>query len=243
MNTDQTELGTELASQVAAAEVVVFRSRVTDTRRLQQRLGTSSLQVALVDMPMGEEAERERFRRLANTTGRHQLPIVFARGRFIGGEPELLDWLDREERAPNPSPLRNVLGYGGLLPFVGISAWIVFAHLTGHTPPITLLLAYGAVILSFVGALHWGWAIARPDGRKTTVQLAWSVIPALLGWAAFMLSPGHGLLLQAGGFIAARFIDATLYPEPARLAAFLRLRTRLTAVAVACLLFCSFIAG
>lgn len=242
MNSVNPELSTELAALATGAEVVVFRSRVTDTRRLQERLGASPLHFALVDMPMGEAAERERFRQLAGATGRHQLPIVFARGNFIGGEPELLDWLDREKATSPPPALRDILGYGGLLPFIGITAWIAFARLTGHALPLNLLLTYGAVILSFVGALHWGWAIARPSDRASR-QFAWSVVPALLGWAAFMLTPGHGLLLQAGGFITARLVDAGLYPEQTRLAGFLHLRTRLTAVAVACLLLCAFIAG
>ena len=49
------------------------------------------------------------------------------------------------------------LGYGGLLPFValaGIGWWAPGTPLWG-----TALLAYGAVILSFVGALHWGFAM------------------------------------------------------------------------------------
>ena len=47
------------------------------------------------------------------------------------------------------------LGYGGLLPFVFLATAIFIdpdhAPLWGDA-----LTAYGAIILSFVGALHWG---------------------------------------------------------------------------------------
>jgi len=59
---------------------------------------------------------------------------------------------------PTP-PAVAWLGYGGLLPFLALAA-------TGLWAPGTpwwsaALLAYGAVILSFVGALHWGFAMAQ----------------------------------------------------------------------------------
>jgi hypothetical protein len=72
------------------------------------------------------------------------------------------------------------LGYGGLLPFValaGVGWWAPATPLWS-----TALLGYGAVILSFVGALHWGFAMAQGGltEAERTRCFVWSVVPSLL---------------------------------------------------------------
>jgi hypothetical protein len=76
------------------------------------------------------------------------------------------------------------LGYGGLLPFVGLAA---FSWLGPPVLPIDAaasLRAYGAVILSFVGALHWGFAmnLAGLDAPSRDRLYVWSVVPSLLAF-------------------------------------------------------------
>ena len=65
------------------------------------------------------------------------------------------------------------LGYGGLPPFAALAGigWWGRAPLWG-----TALLAYGAVILSFVGALHWGLChgAGRAERPRTHAPLLWS---------------------------------------------------------------------
>ena len=51
-----------------------------------------------------------------------------------------------------------------------------------------MLLGYAAIILSFVGALHWGFAMSAPAANAPRLY-TWSVVPALLGWLA-LLRPG-----------------------------------------------------
>ncbi|APZ42851.1 hypothetical protein [Acidihalobacter ferrooxydans] len=95
MQTSVTELDPDLAALARQADIVVFRSPVTDTRALERRLqATPLLRCVFVDMPMGRAAERDRFHRLSAATGWHHLPMIFVRGAFIGGEPELAAWLD-----------------------------------------------------------------------------------------------------------------------------------------------------
>ena len=80
--------------------------------------------------------------------------------------------------------LAKLIGYGGLIPFVGCSA-LMYAGNTGVS--IIALFAsavYGAVILSFVGAVHWGLAM-RED--RSLHWYIWSVIPALMGWLAIVI--------------------------------------------------------
>lgn len=80
------------------------------------------------------------------------------------------------------------LGAAGLIPFFGLAAmsWIPGApqSLVAHA-----LLGYAAVILSFVGALHWGLAMAvSSTGTHVTARLyVWSVVPALVAWLALLL--------------------------------------------------------
>jgi hypothetical protein len=54
--------------------------------------------------------------------------------------------------------------------------------------------SYGAVILSFVGAQHWGLAMALPglDEAERTHRFVWSVGPCLLAWPALVLPPQMG---------------------------------------------------
>jgi len=140
---------------------------------------------------------------------------------------------------PDPIPRTTFwLGAGGLLPFVVLTSALY--ALPAHTRPQLLfwLSAYSAVILSFVGALHWGIAMVHTQMREAdrTLYMAWSVVPALAGWVSLLLPARTGLLLMAATFavhFAADFQLAQRFTLPAW---YLRLRGGLTAVVVLCLL-------
>lgn len=94
------------------------------------------------------------------------------------------------------------LGYAGLVPFVGSALVGWLAPETDWRDRASLaLVAYGAVILSFVGAVHWGVVLATPK-PSTAWRLMVSVLPALLAWVSLMLEPLIALALQATGFFA-----------------------------------------
>lgn len=130
------------------------------------------------------------------------------------------------------------LGYGGLLPFVvlAIAVYLLPQHgaLLGRS-----LLAYGAVILSFVGALHWGFAMTLQglSARQRPNAYLWSVVPALLAWLALaMESAALASLLLVSGFGANYWRDACLTRLVEMPHWYLPLRLRLTVVACVCLL-------
>ena len=80
--------------------------------------------------------------------------------------------------------LAKIIGFSGLIPFVGC-ATLMYSDNTGAS--IIALFAnaiYGAVILSFVGAVHWGLAM-RED--RSPYWYVWSVTPAVLSWLAIVL--------------------------------------------------------
>ncbi len=128
------------------------------------------------------------------------------------------------------------LGYGGLLPFAGtaLACWLDPSHRSLWTE---LLLGYGAVILSFVGALHWGFAMVHPAtaGRPMNGMYAWSVMPSLLGWLALLVQPAAGATLLIAGFLAHYRQDLRLARVLTLPAWYLPLRLQLTTVACICL--------
>jgi hypothetical protein len=128
-----------------------------------------------------------------------------------------------------------VLGYGGLLPFAALAAalWFLPEH---RLPAQQALIAYAAVILSFVGALHWGFATragfqAAPAWRS----FGWSVVPALCAWIALLLPAPAALAVLIVTYVVHCIIDRRLVAGDALPAWYLPLRLRLTAGAVTAL--------
>lgn len=91
------------------------------------------------------------------------------------------------------------LALAGLIPFTGC-ATMVAAGGPNTDAWLTALIAYGAVILSFLGGTRWGAALASGAPDPTTLIL--SNLPALAAWAALLPldwpSPIRLGLLSAG---------------------------------------------
>lgn len=137
-----------------------------------------------------------------------------------------------ENHVPAPLPRAVAwLGYGGLLPFIGLAA-AVLLELEADLARAALV-AYGAVILSFVGALHWGFAMLLPGltEAERTRLFAWSTVPALLAWPALLASPPLGAMVLVAGFVAHYLQDRRLVRQHALPAWYLPLRLQLSSVA------------
>lgn len=91
------------------------------------------------------------------------------------------------------------LGYGGLIPFVGLSLAAVVGLEPAGWSAQALLLGYAATILSFLGAIHWGMAVALPDPNAPRDFVA-SVVPPLVAWVALAMTPTAGLWIFVGAF-------------------------------------------
>ena len=86
----------------------------------------------------------------------------------------------------NVPVLAMLLGVAGLVPFVVCGLASVSTSFIGAQAAAQLLIAYGAVVLSFLGGIHWGVSLtAVEDGRQ---RLALGVLPGLLGWLTMALS-------------------------------------------------------
>ena len=97
----------------------------------------------------------------------------------------------------------TLLGFAGVLPFaaLALALWILPA---AQAPLMARwLVGYGAIILTFVGALHWGVAMVHPEvpERDRARLMLWSVIPSLVAWLALALPQLAGLALLAIMFL------------------------------------------
>ncbi len=135
-----------------------------------------------------------------------------------------------------------ILGLAGLIPFLwgaltvlapDLGLWTAQAIGPRFAGPYVMLF-YGAVILSFMSGVLWGFA-ARATGSLASTGYTLSVIPAL--WAFFMTgggptSAGLNLIFGFTGLLGLdwQFWRWGLAPEW-----WMRLRLLLTAIVIACL--------
>ncbi len=142
--------------------------------------------------------------------------------------------------------LAALLGMAGLIPFVAITVMILFYPASAPVPGLVGGLAgYGAVILSFLGAVHWGLALADdPIGvparaRIAAGRLSLGVLPALAGWAALLVlltgRPLVSLLLLLVGFAVVTAVESRAARAGLMPRGYLTLRWVLSAVVMLCL--------
>ena len=142
-------------------------------------------------------------------------------------------------------PLVRGLGYAGLIPFVGLALMVQFAPVPLNYVSAESLAAYGAVITSFMGAIHWGANLhtlgKAPPGDRWEDRNAWiwGIVPALIAWIALHIYIPVGLILLASTLLIQRSIDLNTYryyfDSDEAYAAFMVMRNRLTAISVSCL--------
>lgn len=130
------------------------------------------------------------------------------------------------------------LGAAGLLPFLATAllSWLLPPETRGIA--LFALAAYGMVILSFLGAVHWGLALAAPPGeaRYAAPRLGLGVLPALIAWAALLLPPVPGLSLLAGAILVTAAVETLAARRGLVPLGYLRLRWVLSLGAALCLL-------
>ena len=129
--------------------------------------------------------------------------------------------MDDMTRAPATSIPRVplLLGLSGLLPFWGLALALFVPQLVPWSRAAngTALAAYGAIIVSFLGGIRWGLAVAASDQRNTSAHYANSVLPSLAAWALLLLADpwrlaGLGVLALALGPVDAGLVSSRLAP-------------------------------
>ncbi len=137
------------------------------------------------------------------------------------------------------SPATRALGWSGLLPFVGGALAVAVAPPVWHDTALRALVAYGAVIVSFLGGIHWG----SPTGAAHDAARLWGVVPSLLAWPLLLLPSSRLALIGVATALALCWaVDRARFPAMG-LAALLPLRTLLSSVAIlSCLAAAAFAA-
>ncbi|MDB3893058.1 DUF3429 domain-containing protein [Candidatus Thioglobus sp.] len=125
------------------------------------------------------------------------------------------------------------LGYSGLIPFIvfTIGSWVQLP-IVSNSPYI--LVTYAAVILSFMGAIHWGIAMSSPKQGNSQYFIV-SVIPALIAWVSLLMSEDYAIILLIIGFIALIMYDRAVEKLVKFPSWYLPMRKRLTTVVILCL--------
>jgi len=132
-----------------------------------------------------------------------------------------------------------ILGLAGLLPFLwgtltvlspAVQQWAI-TTLGGRFVGPFVQLSYGAIILSFMSGVLWGFA-TRATGRTATAGYVLSVIPAL--WAFFMVGggPTAAAINLMTGFLGLLLLDWHFWRLGLAPTWWMTLRILLTAIVV-----------
>ncbi|GAA97729.1 uncharacterized protein L969DRAFT_55314 [Mixia osmundae IAM 14324] len=125
-----------------------------------------------------------------------------------------------------------VWGAAGLIPYVATSLTTVYlARVAGQAQAAEMLgrgqspmneetalallhhvehiqVSYGAIILSFLGALHWGMEFSAFNGRKGNTRYVIGIVPVAVAWST-LLVPTHqiALAIQWAAFVGVWWAD------------------------------------
>ncbi|KAK7038220.1 hypothetical protein R3P38DRAFT_2515979 [Favolaschia claudopus] len=124
-----------------------------------------------------------------------------------------------------PQPVM-LFGLAGGIPYVGAAATTVYlAHQAGLAAAgqiasidpgvattildqaLNVQVTYGAVMLSFLGALHWGMEFSGLGGHQGYRRLALGAAPVLVAWPTLALDPTMALASQWAAFTALWWAD------------------------------------
>lgn len=152
-----------------------------------------------------------------------------------------------------PAPLVLLLGFLGLIPFI-VTAYLACAWAPASAAKALIaLLSYGAVTLAFLGAVHWGFALAEPPDHLAgpapvprsqdpafRPRLVMGVLPALTGWLALLIgltvpAPVVALCVLIAGFLATNIAEHSAHRRGWVPPTYLWLRWLLTVIVVALL--------
>lgn len=223
---------------VRSTKVVLVVSPLTDARQVTEWLDEHQEPYELVTLSMASAENRETFRQVQQHTHWDRLPQIFIQGQYVGGIEEFFNypWVRERETRPSHEGERTertieTVGYLGLVPYLVLLA-VLFAAQSPvwHGFALQGILAYGAVILSFTGALHFGRTMVDRFGESYH-RVVLSVALAMMAWGALLLPPRWGLATLILGFAVIYSFDRHFWSDFPR---FLRLRRVLTyAVVVA----------
>ena len=129
---------------------------------------------------------------------------------------------------PPVSDTARLLGHLGLVPFVLGAALVWVVNAEAHPYATLALSAFAAVVVSFLGGIHWGlgFRLSAPPASL----FVWGIVPSLVAWIAVMMPASAGLVVHGVMLLVCYAVDRRIYPTQG-LSHWLTLRFRLSAVA------------
>ncbi|CAG1964279.1 unnamed protein product, partial [Fusarium graminearum] len=177
--------------------------------------------------PIDYEAERKRGQELLQSDPKH----VSSKSSLSNTTGEVVKDTFTFTNVPRES---RILGLAGTLPYLGTSLSTVFlawnlnkdlptgnslydAIMVDHETAKYMLsvieplqLGYGAVIISFLGAIHWGleYAEKSPSLRRTRFRYGMGLASSIIAWPTVMLPIEYALTTQFMAFVGLYFADS-----------------------------------
>ena len=109
-------------------------------------------------------------------------------------------------------PLAVALGVAGIIPFALFGIGAVGASPESSLTATRALVGYGAVVLAFLGGVHWGFTLGEEDARAERARLSLGVVPSLVGWSAMFCSivarPVLSLAILIAGFVGTVVVES-----------------------------------
>jgi hypothetical protein len=124
-----------------------------------------------------------------------------------------------------PTPYLT-FGLAGALPYLGTSGTVIYlanqaslatqGALSNIDPGVALTLldralsiqvTYGAVMLSFLGALHWGMEFSGLGGHQGYRRLVLGAMPIIVAWPTLAMGPTTALMVQWLAFTGLWYAD------------------------------------
>lgn len=134
----------------------------------------------------------------------------------------------------NEDFMPSLLGYLGLLPFIIPS----LAISVPEYQPIShdILKIYGSIILTFIGAVHWGVTFTTSNVEQSGRQLLFSITPALISLIVLLAAHDTSLLVLAICFAVFWGLERSIFSHllPGW---YVKLRDRLSICVIGALLF------
>jgi hypothetical protein len=127
-----------------------------------------------------------------------------------------------------------------VLGIIGVTPFVIGALAMGFLPEVRpeaarVLLVHGAVILTFLGGIRWGFAVLE-DGEGGWSPFSMSVLPILVAWFGAALGTSVGLLILSIALGLWYLAERAAPPSIALPGWYMRQRGMLTAIAVLALI-------
>jgi len=124
------------------------------------------------------------------------------------------------------TPWHFVLGYAGLLPFIGL---LILMGLD-YSPAAFWLLSYAALIYSFLGGVQWMATLNASNGQHKTLKQWVSVLVMLWAWLWLIVPQMDWFILAGLSFWSLWIYERALFNETYAIN-FMKMRRNLSLVA------------